>query len=586
MADLMHKHTQQLSRQALEKLLAVQRGELAADLRLENLHYLDLVFGDICPGPVVICGQHIAALGAEAESIKAHRTVDCQGAIAVPGFIDAHMHIESSTMTPFEFECTTLPLGTTSVVCDPHELTNVIGTEAIDWFLRCSQSLHQNMFVQVSSCVPAVADLDINGASLALEQMQMYREHPNVLGLAEVMDYPGVIGAAPAMLDKLSAFSNLNLDGHCPLLTGLPLSAYISSGIRNCHETSTLTEGQEKLRKGMSVIIREGSVAKNLDALAPLISETTVSQCLLCTDDRNPHEIIHEGHLDFMVRRLINRHGIAPYLAYRAASWSAAKHFGLQRLGLLAPGYRADINLVGNLDAVNIQRVVCAGQFVDELPLRQNLANKLAASQPPLQPTLIRHPVTARELTPELQPGQYHVIDIIENELLTADLVCDYDGQSFNHAGINHVAVLERYGHQLPASLGLIRGFSVREGAIAGSVGHDSHNLIVIGADPTSMAIAVNHIITLGGGYCVVRGGKVTAELELPLGGLMSLATGEQISQDIAALKQAAAGLGVNLPEPFVQMSFIALPVIPSLKLTAKGLVDVNTFRFIPLKLS
>lgn len=585
MPNLKHKHTQQLDREQLLHLLAVLRKEKSADLKLTNLSVLDLINGDVTSGPIVIDQGYIVAVGPEADTLQAKRTVDCNGQIATPGFIDGHMHVETSTMTPFEFERTTLPLGTTSIVCDPHELVNVMGKPGIEWFLCCSEMMRQNMFVQVSSCVPAVAELDINGSDFTLDEMKAYLEHPHVLGLAEVMDYPAVLNGNPDMLDKLAAFNPLNIDGHCPLLSGRELSAYVASGIQNCHETTSYQEGKEKLAKGMAVIMREGSVAKNLDALAPLITDYSSPQCLLCTDDRNPHEIAKEGHINYMVKRLIQHHWIKPHLAYRVASWSAAQHFGLRRLGLLAPGYKADINLVKTLRNVDIQRVVIGGQFVDELNLADSVADKLRASVPPLQPTMKHKTVTADELAIPLTTGDYHVIEIVKDELLTNHLVCRFDGQQFDKQGVNRLAVVERYGHQLPPAMGLVKGFELNQGAIATSVGHDSHNIVAIGADKHSMALAINHLLTIGGGYCVVQNGEVTADLKLPLGGIMSLDSSEAITDQIITLKQAAQTIGVEVAEPFVQMSFLALPVIPSLKMTVKGLVDVEKFELIDLQL-
>ncbi|TKB57577.1 adenine deaminase [Ferrimonas aestuarii] len=586
MSNLMHKHTQQLSQPQLARILAILRQQIAAELKLTNLSLLDLVNGELIQGAIVIEGGTIVAAGPEAEQLDAHRCVDCQGQIAVPGFIDGHMHVETSTMTPFEFERTTLPLGTTSIIADPHELVNVVGKQGLEWFLRCSEKMHQNMFVQVSSCVPAVADLDINGSEFTLEEMTAYIEHPQVLGLAEVMDYPAVLNFDPIMHGKLSAFSGLNIDGHCPLLSGLELSGYVASGIQNCHETTNYDEGKEKLAKGMAVIMREGSVAKNLDALAPLITDKSAPLCLLCTDDRNPHEIAKEGHINFMVKRLIHKHQIDPVLAYRVASLSAAQHFGLKRLGLIAPGYKADINLVGDLASVDIQRTLIGGKFVDELNLAAQVSDKLTASKPPLQPTLCHDKVSAEQLTVPLDKGRYHVMEIVKDELLTNHLIVNHDGRQFEQQGINLLAVVERYGNQLPPAPGLVKGFEITQGAIASSVGHDSHNIVVIGADADSMALAVNHLLDCGGGYCVVQDGKITADLMLPLGGIMSCESSEVITAQIQSLKQAAKAIGVTVNEPFVQMSFLALPVIPSLKITVKGLVDVEQFKVIDLKLA
>lgn len=584
MPNLMQKHTQNLSREQLQTCLKVLRKEQPADLKLVNLQLLDLVNGEVIDGPLVICDGIILALGAEASALMAERVVDCQGRTAAPGFIDAHMHVESSTMTPFEFERTTLPLGTTTIVADPHELVNVCGKRAFEWFLRCSEQMKQNMFIQVSSCVPAVEGIDVNGSGFSLSEMQPYLTHPNVLGLAEVMDYVSVINGTDPMLDKLEAFNQLNIDGHCPQLTGLELSAYITSGIQNCHETVTYQEGKEKLSKGMSVIIREGSVAKNLDALAPLISEFSSTHCMLCTDDRNPYEIAREGHINYLVKRLIQKHDVPVHLAYRVASWSAANHFGLKRLGLLAPGYKADILLLNDLAEVDIDRVLIGGEFVDELALQQQVEEKLTRSEPPLEPSINRKELADSELDYPFQSGDYNVIKIVKNELITERKICRFQEGSFVEEGVNKIAVVERYGQQLPPAIALVEGFTISQGAIAASVGHDSHNLVVIGSDDQSMVNAINHLIELGGGFCVVQNGEVLADLKLPVGGLMSCESSEQITQHLAKLKQAAKSIGVKLDEPFIQMSFLALPVIPSLKMTAKGLFDVEEFDFISLQ--
>lgn len=584
MSNLMQKHTQKLSREQISKTLRILRKEEQAELKLSNVQILDLINGDTHKGSIVIDDGYIVAAGFEANALTAIREINCAGRTAVPGFIDAHMHVETSTMTPFEFERTTLPLGTTSVVCDPHELVNVAGAEGIEWILRCSEMTHQNTFVQVSSCVPAVRDIDVNNSDFSLPLMSEYINHPNVLGLAEVMDYVSVINGQEEMLDKLSAFDDLNIDGHCPLLSGLDLSGYLVSGIQNCHETVSYQEGKEKLAKGMSVIIREGSVAKNLNALAPLITEYSSPLCMLCTDDRNPHEIAKEGHINYLVKQLIQEHAIKPHLAYRVASWSAAKHFGLKRLGLIAPGYKADINLMTDLDSVDIDRVLIGGQFVDELKLNESVSNKLTISKPPMQPSMLRDKVKAAELEIDLVEGNYNIIRIVENELITDKLVSHFDGERFSETNINRIAIVERHGNQLPPAMGLVKGFELREGAIASSVGHDSHNIVVIGVDESSMAMAVNHLLDIGGGYCVVKNGRVVADLMLPLCGLMSLESSELITKQIITLKSEAKSLGSTVSEPFVQMSFLALPVIPDLKMTAKGLFDVTLFEFISLR--
>ncbi|RPJ74795.1 MAG: adenine deaminase, partial [Alphaproteobacteria bacterium] len=293
--SLAKKRTQALNREDLQKVLAVARGDAPADILIKNIKILDLINGEVVDSAIVISGKTIAGIGLEYSDASAHEVIDGKGMTAVPGFIDGHLHIESSMMNPFEFERMTLPLGTTTAICDPHEITNVIGDRGFSWFLRCSERMHQNLFVQTSSCVPALPGFESNGGEFKLSEMKSHKSHPNVLGLAEMMNFPGVINGDEKVLDKIEEYSDMNLDGHCPLLRGKALNAYIAAGIQNCHETISQDEGKEKLQKGMALIIREGSVAKNLTTLAPLVTEFNSTQCFLCTDDRNPYEILKEG---------------------------------------------------------------------------------------------------------------------------------------------------------------------------------------------------------------------------------------------------------------------------------------------------
>ena len=583
-AGLGEKRTQSLPRAELQRLLAVARGDQPADLLFRNVRILDLVNGECKKSAVSISAAYIAGTGMEYADADARVTVDGHDRVVTPGFIDAHLHVESSMMQPFEFERLTLPLGTTTAICDPHEITNVMGDAGYQWFLRCAEKMHQNLFVQTSSCVPALPGFETNGGEYALKDMLAHQDHPNVLGLAEMMNFPGVINGDEAVLDKLAAYQGMNIDGHCPLLQGKPLNAYIAAGVQNCHETIGVDEGAEKLAKGMALIIREGSVAKNLTTLAPLVTEFNSEQCLLCTDDRNPYEIFNEGHIDYLVRRLIGESHVPAHVAYRLATFSAAQHFGLQRLGLIAPVRRADLILLDDLEKVAIHKVFCAGQDVDYLQLDQQVAAKLRASKPPESNTILRSPMSASDFEYDLQAGRYNVIGIIEHEIITQHLKLAFDGMQFDAPDVLRIANIERYGHGLPPALGLVKGTGMQRGAIAASVAHDSHNLIVIGADPTSMACAVNALIDCAGGICVVDNGQVSALLKLPIAGLMSAEPAARISARVADLKSAYRKLGGTLAEPFLQMAFLALPVIPSLKLTDRGLVDVTRFEFIDLR--
>jgi len=580
------KRTQRLERAELENVLAVARGDALADLLIKNVKILDLVCGELSDSCIVIAGKTIAGIGLEYADASSKKTFDAQGLMAVPGFIDGHLHVESSMMHPFEFERLTLPLGTTSAICDPHEITNVMGEKGFSWFLRCSELMEQNLFVQVSSCVPALPGFETNGDDFTLDKMLKFIDHPNVLGLAEMMNYPGVVHGNKEVLDKILAFDDLNKDGHCPMVRGKDLNAYIAAGIQNCHETVTLAEGKEKLQKGMALIIREGSVAKNLKTLGPLVSEFNSSQCFLCTDDRNPYEIFTEGHINYLIKQLINEVKVPPHVAYRLASFSAAQHFGLKRLGLIAPGKRADIVFLKDLQRVDIADVLMGGQFVSDLNLTEGLQDKLKKSAPPMGNTIQRSPVVAADFHYNFVAGNYNCIEIIPEEIITNHLIVNYDGEKFAHEDILKISVVERYGQGRPPALGLVKGLGLKAGAIASSVAHDSHNIIVIGHSAAEMATAVNQLIACGGGFCVVQGGAVKSLLPLPIAGLLSLKSAEEITRGLKHLKTEFKKLGVVLAEPFLQMAFLALPVIPTLKITDRGLVDVTKFSFTTLEAS
>ena len=578
------KKTEDLSRKELKKILAIARGDQAPDLLIKNVKILDLVCGEVVDSAIALSGRHIAGVGKEYEDSKAKNIWDAKETTAVPGFIDGHLHVESSMMHPFEFERLTLPLGTTTAICDPHEITNVMGEKGFSWFLRCSEIMNQNLFVQVSSCVPALPGFETNGSPFDIEEMKKFRDHPNVIGLAEMMNFPGVINGDDQVLDKLEAFEGMNIDGHSPLLCGKALNAYLAAGIQNCHETVTYEEGKEKLQKGMALIIREGSVAKNLKTLTPLVTEFNSPQCFLCTDDRNPYEIFKEGHINYLIKEMINSLGVPPHIAYRLSSFSAAKHFGLKRLGLIAPGKQADIVFLSDVKNVDILDVFISGKSINDLGLKKSIKRKLEKSLPPRENTIKRKPIGSEDLNLTLSQGIYNVIEIIPDEIITNHLKVTYDGSKFNESDVLQIAVVERYGKEIKPSLGLVKGTGLKTGAIASSVAHDSHNIIVIGKTKEDMALAVNTLIKEGGGFCVTENGRLLSCLPLPIGGLLSLESAETITENIEKLRSAFKKIGVVLKEPFLQMAFLALPVIPTLKITDRGLVDVTKFEFVSIK--
>ena len=562
----------------LRRAIDQGQGRIEADLVLKGGRFLDLVTGDLVASDIAICGDRIVGTFG---TYRGQREVDMAGKIVVPGFIDTHFHVESSLMPPQEFERCVLPHGVTTGICDPHEMANVLGIDAFAWFLASAETLAMDLRVQLSSCVPATDHLETSGARIGAADLLPFASHPKVIGLAEFMNFPGVLAGDSGVLEKLAAFQGRHIDGHALLLRGERLNGYIAAGIRTEHEATTPEEALEKLSKGMTVLIREGSVCKDLHALAPILTERTAPFLAFCTDDRNPLDIAEEGHLDFIIRTAIAL-GAPPLAAYRAASWSAARAFGLHDRGLVAPGQRADLVVLDDLETCAVSRVFAAGRPVEEA---------LFAGRPSVAP-IGRNSVRARTVTAAdfAAPGSgpsTPVIGVIPGQIITLrhDLSLPYAGgerQVDLAQDVIKVAVVERHGRTAPGARGIgvafVKGFGLQRGAIASSVGHDSHNITVVGVDEADMAVAVNRLGEIEGGFVVVEGGRVLAEIALPLAGLMSLMPFDVIRKDLLALRAAAQSLGVVLPEPFLQVAFLPLPVIPHLKITDRGLVDVDRF--------
>jgi adenine deaminase len=565
----------------LRRAIAQGQGRAEADLVLKGGRFLDLVTGDLVASDIAICGDRIVGTFGQ---YRGAREIDVTGKVVVPGFIDTHFHVESSLMLPQEFERCVLPHGVTTGICDPHEMANVLGTDAFRWFLASSETLAMDLRVQLSSCVPATEHLETSGARIDVQDLVAFAGHPKVIGLAEFMNFPGVLAGDPGVLDKLAAFRGRHIDGHAPLLRGLGLNGYVAAGIRTEHEATSPEEALEKLSKGMTVLIREGSVCKDLHALAPVLTERTAPFLAFCTDDRNPLDIAEEGHLDFIIRTAIAL-GAPPLAAYRAASWSAARAFGLHDRGLVAPGQRADLAVLDDLATCAVAQVLSAGRPVDEA---------LFAARAPVAP-IGRGSVRARRVTASdfAAPGSgpsTPVIGVIPGKIITLrhDLTLPYSGGERRidlDQDVIKVAVVERHGRTAPGLRGIgvafVKGFGLKRGAIASSVGHDSHNITVVGADDADMAAAVNRLGAIEGGFVVVEGGRVLAEIGLPVAGLMSLLRFDDIRRTLVTLRSAARSLGVVLPEPFLQVAFLPLPVIPHLKITDRGLVDVDRFALI-----
>jgi len=529
------------------------RGVVPADIVLKGGLVFDLITGDLVASDVATCGGTIVGGFGR---YRGKREIDVTGKVLVPGFIDTHLHIESSLVTPFEFDRCVSPHGVTTAICDPHEIANVCGLTGIRYFLDASARTLMDIRVNLSSCVPST-HMETTGARLEAADLLPLMDHPRVIGLAEFMNYPGVLFKDPGCLAKLEAFEGRHIDGHAPLLRGNDLNGYIAAGIRTEHEATTAEEGLEKLRKGMRVLIREGSVSKDLHALAPLLTERFAPYLCLCTDDRNPLDIAEHGHLDYMIRTAIAL-GADPLAVYRAASLSAAEAFGLKDRGLIAPGKRADIAVIDGLQSCRVSQVFAGGVEITDAAF---------AARQLIEP-VARHSVKA----PLIEPHHFRnggnrvetpVIGILPGVL-------------------GKVPVSACSGVNASAVTGFVKGFGLQRGAIGSTVCHDHHNIAVVGADYADMALAVKRLGEIEGGFVVVEGGRVLAELALPVAGLMSLNSFEDVHDDLVALRAAARSLGVVLEEPFLQLAFLCLPVIPHLKITDHGMVDVDRFEVMP----
>lgn len=561
--------------QRIGKRIDQALGRDRADLVIRNARILNVANGTLEPGDVAICDDTIVGTYDEYQGA---REIDAAGQIVAPGFIDTHVHVESTMITPSEFDRCVLPQGTTTAICDPHEISNVLGEQGLAYFLDATPSLNLDLRVQLSSCVPST-DLETAGAKLTAADLVKHRDHPAVIGLAEFMNFPGIFAKDPEVMDKLVAFDGAHIDGHCPLVSGHELNAYCAVGIHNCHETTSLGEAQEKLAKGMQVLMRDGSVTKDVATLAPLLNDTTSPFVALCTDDRNPLDIDEEGHIDHLIRTAIKA-GAPPAMAYRAATWSAARGFRMYDRGLVAPGFRADLVLLSDLEACAVESVIKSGRLVSELAPAPPASTEIGRNSIRLDPT-----TPADFATPTNGPSG-PVIGIVPDAVVTEHLTLTLPYTDGHRApdqaqDVAKVCVFARHGINRNVGRGFVRGFGLQGGALASSVGHDSHNVCVVGTNDRDMSVAVNRLIEMEGGFIAVRDGNVLAELPLPVAGLMSVLPFEDISDQLRAVRQAARDLGCPLSEPFLQLAFLPLPVIPHLKITDKGLVDVDRFELI-----
>ena len=555
---------------------------------LKNGTVINVFTGEPEKTNVLIEDDRIIGVGDYTDD-EADQTEDLTGKVICPGFIDGHIHIESTMMTPTELARVSLLHGTTSIIADPHEIANVCGSTGIQYMLEASKGLPLNVYIMLPSCVPATP-FDESGAVLTAEDLARFYTDERVLGLAEMMNYPGVIAGDSEILKKIrgARLRGLVVDGHAPLLSGKDLDRYLSAGIQSDHECSSFEEAAERIRKGQWVMIRQGTAARNLEDLIELFEEPYCQWCLLVTDDKHPEDLLHEGHIDSSVRKAIQmgKHAIT---AVRMATLNAAQCFGLRDVGAIAPGYRADLLILRDLELVEIESVYAQGKKV----VSDNTVAPIEA--PPVKDQILKavknsfyvQELTERDFKIEEKSDRCRVIKTIPHQLLTEEWITNIHWQNNGiepERDILKIAVIERHMNTGHIGLGLISGIGLKKGAIASSVSHDAHNIVVIGANEADMALAANHIIQVGGGAVCICDGEVLADVPLPIGGLMCEEPAESIAERNANLAEAIASLGA--PEdsaPLMTMAFMGLAVIPNLKITTRGLVDVNKQQLVSL---
>ncbi len=557
------------------RVVDVATGRIPADLVLKHASYVNVFSNSICTGDIAVAEGLIVGVG----EYHGQTEIDASDKLVLPGFIDAHIHLESSLVPPSEFAKAVLPHGTTTVVADPHEIANVMGTDGIEYMLEATEGLPVDVKLMLPSCVPATA-MDESGANLDYQAIDPFYEHARVLGLAEMMNYVGVANAAPEVLEKLvcAQAHHKCIDGHAPSLSGNALNGYIAAGVYSDHECSDAADALAKLERGQYIMIREGTAARNLEALIPLLKPQYADRCLFCCDDKHPSDLLHKGHIDDIVRTAIAK-GVDPILAVKVASHNAARYFNLPNQGAIAPGYRADFLIIDNFENFHIERVYKNGTAVYE-----NGAVR-PFDMPSVSDALVARAHDTFHV-PHLTEQDFAdsrslaVIGMIPGEIVTEDR-----GRADKidvSKDILKIAVVERHNNTHHIGIGYISGYGLRSGAVATSISHDSHNIIAVGASDEDLAFAVNRIVENKGGIVVVNDGAVVGELVLSVAGIMSDDSLENVNRDLEATKEAAFALGVSSGiDPFMTLSFMSLPVIPALRLTTRGMVDVLSQKFV-----
>jgi adenine deaminase len=562
-------------------IIAAARGDLPADLLLTNAKIINVFSGRVADGSLAVKDGFIVGFG----DYEAARVVDLKGRYLAPGFIDAHVHIESSMTCVTEFARTVAPCGTTTVVADPHEIANVLGAAGIDYMLQSADGQPVDCLFALPSCVPAT-EMETAGARLNADDLAPFMDHPRIVALAEMMNYPGVIFTEPDVMAKLDLARrhHRSRDGHAPGLSGRALYAYTAAGIASDHECTRAEEALEKLEAGMHIMVREGTCARNLDALFPVIDAGTWRRMMWCTDDRHPHDLLAEGHVDAVIRKAVSK-GLDPVTAIRMATLNPADYFGIEDAGALAPGRKANLVVFSELADIRAERVFHMGRVVAE-----NGRLLPSVQRPPavgVPPSMNLDPADL-DLAIPADSGRMRVIRAIADQVVTrCDImtVAREDGLAVSDVSrdVIKMIVVDRYTGQAHTGRGFVTGLGLKQGAIASSVAHDSHNIIAAGVSDGDMRAAVAAVVAMGGGLVAACDGQVVARLPLPVAGLMSDQPVEAVRQQMDTMIEAARGLGAGLSDPFMTLGFLALPVIPDLKLTDKGLVDVTRFEIVPL---
>jgi adenine deaminase len=559
---------------AKQRIIAVAAGREKADLVLKNAKYLNVFSNEFLCGDIAVSNGLIAGVG----KYDGKTEIDVSGKLVLPGFIDAHIHLESSMVTPAEFAKAVVAHGTTTVITDPHEITNVMGIDGVEYMIQASQNLPIDVHFMMPSCVPAT-EIDESGAELDCKDIDWYLDNKKVLGLAEMMNYVGVINGDKNVLSKIvtSQAHHKKIDGHAPELSGNDLNAYIAAGVYSDHECSTFENALEKLRKGQFIMIREGTAAHNLKALMPLLTQQYYSRCMFATDDKHPSDLLHGGHIDYIVKQAL-KNGADPIVALKTATHHAARYFLLNNKGAIASGYLADIVVVDNLEDFNVETVFKCGKLVFDGEVKDFSAptvdEKLAEK---CFDTFHLDSVTPSSFKVD---GKLGLIGLVGGELLTRNLGTADKIDVEND--ILKIACIERHKGTNHIGVGYVKGYSLKSGAVATSVAHDSHNIITVGCNDDDIAVAVNAIKDSKGGIAVVENGKIKALLELPIAGLMSDEPLTTVNEKLENAKLSAYELGADKSiDPFMTLSFLSLPVIPSLRITTKGVFDAENWKML-----